>query len=109
ILSILISGWPASKAAPSRFSVSSVSAPVDMTGIGWPMAIAATMSHRKLLPDPAVGALLACNGVTENAPRTTGVIIADNAQTFATSSTKGNRDSPGTRAHERDWGRSTAG
>ena len=40
-LSIDSSAWPASSEAPSRFSVSSSSLPVVMTGHGKPVAIAA--------------------------------------------------------------------
>ena len=89
-LSIEISGWPLSNAAPSRFSVSSSFAPAAITGIFWPVAIEATTSKRKLLPDDATGARATCIGVTENAPRTTGVMSADNATERATSSIRGN-------------------
>ena len=84
-----MSGCPASSAAPRRFSVSAVFSPVDITGMGCPLETAAMTSPRKLLPEPGVVARLACIGVTENAPRTTGVISADKATARATLSTNG--------------------
>jgi len=78
----------ASIAAPSRFSISSVFAPVDITGIGWPIAIA-DLSNRNSCRSPR-RRTTGVQRLTENAPDN-GCIIADKAHALDTSSTNGSR------------------